>query len=296
MVRAALFVACCCMTLLGCQSVPLNAVSDRPQPVEPWHTIPLFGGVVADREAIRQVAARQVPPGTPLAEARAILEQQGFRCRNWSIPTAIFIPTLLVPPDMDLPSDVQKLLAKERDSRSVYCRADVNDQQEWHLQSYTVLVILLPDEKDAVHDLIVGVHANCNRYTNYFRTKPELHEPIGLPIAEAQARMASAGFRCKANGPHVLCEAFDEHILGGYIVRVHLCADDAGIVRSTKVPDSENLFDAERCMLPHGDESTSEAVCRGVLFPVRAGCRYSVFALGAVAICMAITAMPYGLH
>jgi hypothetical protein len=262
----------------------------------------VFSGVVADREAIRLAAVRQVPPGTPLTQARVILEEQGFTCRNWNIPAAIFAPSLLVPDRMDLSSDALKVLAKERDSRTLYCHAVVNDLEEWHLQSYTVLVILLPDAKDGVRDVIVGVRASNNRYASFFRTKPDLHEPIGLPLAEARVRMEAAGFRCAdvAPGndlrPHVLCEAFDENILGGYIVRVQLYPDEAGIVRSTNVPDSERLFDAERCMLPHGDEATSEAIRRSVMFPVRAGCRYSLITLEVCAVCMAITAMPYGLH
>jgi hypothetical protein len=300
MVRPAIFlVACCCVAASGCQSLPVQTTTKPPPP---QRTIALFTEVDAQRDAVKQVVLDRVPPGTPIAKAQEILETQGFACRPYSGLTHFFFPEELVPSGVRLPQGAYQRLHQARKDRPVYCRATLHELQEWHLQSYVVLVVLIPDETQTLRDVEVGICPQRHNYANYFKSRPDLREPIDLPIEAARARMEAAGFRCAwvtpradeaENRPHLLCEAFDENAIGGDIVRVSLFPDGAGVIRETNVLNREHPFDAERCMLPHGDESPAEAACRCVLFPVRAGCRYTLFTIG---VCMAITAMPYGLR
>lgn len=164
------------------------------------------------------------------------------------------------------------------------------------MRSYSVLVVLLTGGADAVADVQVGLKPECHSHEDFFARRPELHEPVGLPVEEARARMAAAGFRCTAGpGGTVDCAAFDEWLLGGSVVRVSLHPDAAGVVREARVPDKSAWFDAERCMWPHGDESTTEAVCKRAVFPLRLGCRYALFtAWGIAIVVMGGTMYPYG--
>jgi hypothetical protein len=270
---------------------------------KPEHTIALFREVEPKPSEIKQAVLDRMPPGMSAEEAQAVLESQGFKCRPFTRYAQAFHPEELVPAGVRLSPDATKRLVKEQKHTPVYCRITLPELQEWHLMSYQVLVVLIPDESKALSDIEVGVQSIPHMHRYFFvARKPDLHEPTGLSVDAACARMEAAGFRCKTvvakagdkeQRPHVLCEAFDENPIGGKIIRVQLFPDEAGMIRETRVVEREELFDAERCMLPHGDESPAEAVCRGVLFPVRAGVRYTLF---AVAIGMAITAMPYGLH
>jgi hypothetical protein len=295
MFRTPLVAGLLCAAMAGCQSVPMRTSS---APV-PEHTIQLFEEVAADREAVRQVVLRHVPPGTPIAQAQAMLEERGFTCRPYSAATQFFHHEDLIPRGVALPSPAYQQLARERKHRPVYCQARLPETQEWHLRSHTVLVVLVPDASQTVRDVQAGLGTHFHNNTAFFKARPELREPTGLSTEAAIARLRAAGFRpVDATGdretrPHLICEAFDENPLGGQIVRVQLFPDEAGVIRETKVLDRVGLFDSERCMLPHGDEPTAVAIGRVALFPVRAGCGY---ALITVAVCMAITAMPYGLH
>ncbi len=296
---------CCCAALAGCLGVP--APFAKPPPPVPLHTILLFEPVEAEREALRQVVLRHIPLGTPLDQAREILGQQGFICRPDS-----YGATDLIPRGISLPPEVrQRLLAARlrclgedksslsifeihqhlfaaRNRLSVYCHTTRQNLQEWHLQSYDVLVVLIPGDGEKVEDVEVGLGGKRHPNAEFFQRRPELQEPVGMPVAEAQARMELAGFRFtasepdhsdKGTRPHLFCQAYDENLLGGQIVRVNLYPDESGLIRGAKVLDRGEWFDAEQCILPHGEESASRAVCKATLFPVRVGCRYVLYSV-----------------
>jgi len=315
-------VACCCAVLAGCQGVP--ALDDHyvsrpqndaavptsrampagtvPQSSQPKPKIRVFDEIEADSEAIKQLILRNIPPGTPLERAQAMLEEQGFSCRRYSFWTDAC--NHCIPPGYDLPAEVAKRLHAERDCRPLYCHATLPELQEWHLSSQRVLIVLVPDQTQNVKDVEVGRgHELLHPDIKFFQSRTDLHEPLGQAVDQARAHMAAFGFDCTAvkpkgaDGdarPHVLCQAFDENWMGGRIVRAHLYPDESGIIREAKVLDETGYFDAERCMLPHGDESTGKAVLKGVLFPVREGGRYAVVTIGIAAVVLALSTMPYG--
>jgi predicted nucleotidyltransferase len=303
MTRISLFL--CCALLAGCQTIP---TSWAPTPPPAPHTILLFEETPPKCDAIKQTVLRHIPPGTPIEQAQAILEQHEFTCRPYSKPS-FFLATSdpPVPRGIYVPNDVHKRLFQERERQPVYCQATLHEVEEWHLQSYTVLVVLIRDDANRLRDVEVGVSFQ-KRHENFafFQLRPDLHEPLGLPIEAARARMTAAGFRCSEleadragpdPRPHVHCEAFNEWLLGGQIVRVHLYPDEAGVIRESKVLEKASLFDPERSMWLHGDESTAEALAKGALYPVRLGVRYTLItAVVTIGVTMAVTAMPYGLH
>jgi hypothetical protein len=140
----------------------------------------------------------------------------------------------------------------------------------------------------------------------FFQNRADLHAPVGQPVDQARSQMAAAGFHCtgiRPKGtdgdprPHIRCQAFDENWMGGRIVRVHLYADESGVIREAKVLDKTAWFDAERCMLPHDNESAGEVALKGVLFPIRESGRYAAITLEIAAVLLAFSTMPpHGLH
>jgi hypothetical protein len=257
---------------------------------------------VPERDAIKQIVLRHIPPGTPMEQAQALLEQQEFTCHPYRNANPFFGSSNLIPPGVSLSSDAQKRLFRERDRHPIYCRATRYELEEWHLKSFTVLVVLIPDDERRLRDVEIGLSARQHPDVTFFQQRPDLHEPLGLPVDAAQGRMIAAGFRCsdvvtgkpgQEPRPYVDCEAFNEWLLGGQIVRVRLYLDESGRIRESKVLDEGNLFDAERCMWLHGDESATQAIGKAAAYPVRLGCRYAFIAIG---VAMAVTAMPYGLH
>jgi hypothetical protein len=290
-----------CAILSGCQTIPVGwAPTPPPPPQSP--TINLFEKIVPDRDAIKQIVLRHIPPGTPMEQAQAILEHQEFTCHPYTMANLFFGSRNLIPPGVRLPSDVQKRLFQERDRHPIYCHAARHELEDWHLKSFAVLVVLIPDDEHRLRDVEIGLAPRRHTNVAFFQQRPDLHEPLGLPIEAARARMTAAGFRCSdvltgkpGQEPRSCmdCEAFNEWLLGGDIVRVRLYLDEAGLVCESKVLDEVNPFDAERCMWLHGDESAAQAVGKAALYPVRLGCRYTLITIGVT---MAVTAMPYGLH
>jgi len=295
----------CCAILSGCQTIPLGWAPSPPPPPQP-PTISLFEKIVPDRDAIKQTVLRHIPPGTPMEQAQAMLEHQEFTCHPYTKANLFFGSSDLIPLGVYLPIDVQKRLFLERDRHPIYCRATRHELEEWHLKSFTVLVVLIPDDAHRLCDVEIGLAPKRHPNVTFFQQRPDLHEPLGLPIEAARARMTAAGFRCsevQAGKPgqdprsYIHCEAFDEWLLGGHIVRVRLYLDESSLICESKVLDEDSLFDAERCMWLHGDESAAQAVGKATVYPVRLGCRYTLITIGVtIGVTMAVTAMPYGLH
>ena len=300
----------CCALLAGCQDVPLvdghSPVARDDSFLPKQRTIRVFDEVEAKSEAINQLVLSHLPPGTPIAQAQALLEEQDFSCQRETWWTDFLGRSILIPQGFYLPSNVERQVSAQRDRHPVYCHATLPELQEWHLASQRVLIVLVPDEAQRLKDVEVGVASGVmQRNSEFFHSRPDLHSPVGQPVDEARAQMAAAGFQCTdvrpqgADGddrPHMLCQAFDEHWMGGHIVRVHLYPDASGIILQVKVLDETHWFDAERCMLPHGGEATSEAVLKGALFPLREAGRYAVVTLEASVVVLALGVWGYAYH
>jgi hypothetical protein len=233
-----------------------------------------------------------------------MLEEQGFSCKRYSAWTGALNRSALIPPDFELPAEAMRRLHADRDYRPLYCHATLPELREWHLESQRVLIVLVPDETQHVSDVVVAVGKKQLHWNiQFFESRPDLHEPLGQSIDQAKAQMAAAGFNCTgvepkgADGdprPHVRCKTFDENWMGGRIVRVHLYPDESGIIREAKVLTETDFLDPERCMLPHGDEPTGQAILKCALFPAREGGRYAVITLEVAMFMLALCAMPYG--
>jgi hypothetical protein len=303
MLRAALVLAGCFATLTGCQTLPERV--EPPRPTEPMprpaqHAITVFEQVPADADAVKQAVLGHVPPGTPADQAQAILEAQGFVCRSANPVLEVFHPDALNPERVDLESAARKRIAGERNR--IYCHATVRGLEEWHLVPYHVLIVLVSGTDDRIRAIEVGVKRDKHRYAKFFEERRDLREPVGLPAPMARAQMEAAGFCCTEVNPeatardvrpYVLCEAFEETLINGHVIRVHLYPDAAGVIRETFVPDEGRLFDAERCMLPHGDEPSDKTLRRCMVFPLRVGCRYTLITL---AVCTVIVATPLAIN
>jgi hypothetical protein len=120
-----------------------------------------------------------------------------------------------------------------------------------------------------------------------FAARPELQDPVGLSVAEARARMETAEFRCSCcdgdsgsrGRPYLYCWRRVENPIGGYVLRVRLYPDEAGVVCDSEILRGDRWFEAERCMLPAAEDSPEWFALRAALFPVRVSCRYALIML-----------------
>jgi hypothetical protein len=216
-----------------------------------------------------------------------MLVDQGFTCHPYTQAKS-----LMASSGVKLPNEIQNRRLAERDRQSIYCLGMPPQLEEWHLKSFTVLVILIPDDMQLLRDVEVGLASKQPRNIAFFQKRPDLHEPVGLPIETARDRMTAAGFRCSdvcpgkpGEDPHsyIHCESFDESLLGGHIVRVRLYVDESGRICESKILDKAELFDAERCMWLHGDESRAQTVGKAAAYPVRLSCRYALLTVAIAA-------------
>ncbi len=302
MSRPLLF-ACLFAALAGCQGRPLRPVQ-APE-AKPRPTVFLFEEIEPDPNAVKQTVVRHLPPGMSVDLAQDLLEKQGFTCRPYSNWAWFFNRQNLIPPEVSLPLDVQKRLHARRKFGPVFCHATLKGKGEWHLERYPVLVVLVPDEARKLAEVEADIRLTMHSRVKFFNERPDLREPVGLSVEAATARMAAAGFHCSGlqpegadddARPHVFCLAFNEGVLGGHIIRVHLYPDEAGVVRETDVRTEEGPFDAEWCMLPHGDETTTWAITKGVLFPVRIVTRYTLIAAAVALVAAAQSGTQVHLH
>ena len=119
---------------------------------------------------------------------------------------------------------------------------------------------------------------------DFFQRRPELTEPVGLPLPQACDRLRAAGFICgevrqTPRGKEVMCEAFEETAIDGKVIRVRLSLDEAGNVCDTQTRFPAEWFDAERCLLPGPGDSPGWYGVKCLLFPVRLAGRYTAIAL-----------------
>jgi len=291
----AVLAACSLVGLAGCQDIPIldrSYVSASVARAE-HPTILVFEETEATCDAVKQTILKHLPPGTPLAQAQAALEHEGFTCHPFTQGARGF--DLYAIPIYTLNRDGQKRILKERNRELVACLGTRTEDTCWHLKTDHLLIVLIPDEANNLRDVEVGMSSKTQSGADFFQAHPDIREPLGMPISLAQARMESAGFVCQrgeAGGRRTVhCERPAETVLGGRIIRVTLLADDASVICETRVHDKAGWFDAERCMLPHQDDALALAVARSAAFPARIGCRYALETAGVLMICCVL---PYG--
>jgi hypothetical protein len=266
----------------GCQTAP--TIAEKPVTTAPA-TLRLCGHQVpAKRSAVEAEILRHVAPGLPVEAARTRMEELGFACLYAGVlhekpavyrpaPTAVNLPELLGIQAPD-PSRLRRW-------NSLVCTRSVNEFGTWG-HFYFPLTVLLPYDEEG---RVTGVEVDrflpeLSRHAEFFARRPELREPIGLPVEQARAVMEAHRFCCAdvrpqkpSDGPrpYLDCRAYDETPLGGQIVRVHLYYDAAGQVTEAEVIQKVGSFDGLLCMLPNGSDTLAGGVVKAAVFPVRLG-------------------------
>jgi hypothetical protein len=249
----------------------------------PLPLIRLFGKAVpADEWLLRDEVLRVVAPGMPMDQAVAALKGQGleaafglFNGPGFEFQTAL--------------TNCCRLPRWRMTRRGEECYlAPAEDVNAWGRVYWKVMVILVPDSAHLVKDVEVLVSLPVgDRCHAIFAARPELQDPVGLPLADVKARMEAAEFRCslcdgdaQSRGrPYLLCWRRVEKALGGYVLRVRLYPDEAGVVRDSEILRGDRWFEAERCMLPAAEDSPEWYALRAALFPARVSCRYALIML-----------------
>jgi hypothetical protein len=233
----------------------------------------------SDNGVIREALLRVIPPDSPRERAEALLRADGLEGTTLGETGELGFTTQYKKqrPGDPLPDKVFGA------RRPVF--------HEWGKNARAVVVFLIPGSGDTVKDVKVeggyGSWFEHEDTQHFFTAHPDLAEPVGLPVAEAEARMRAAGFCCTHESgdqrggrgqEHLLCEARDDRILLGSMVRVRLFYDQTGVIRDSAFVREGRWFDAERAMLPSADDSVGEYAYRAALFPARVTARYSLFA------------------
>jgi hypothetical protein len=294
---------CVCLAAAGCMP---NFRVPTPEGLHGTEAVRLFQAETpTNPDSLRQVIVAHVPPGTPVAQAEQTLEAQGFTCRRYTAWNTLFTTQTVLPPGIYLSGETLDRLRRERANQPLCCMAYRDAVGYWGKGSAQILVLLFPDAAQRVQD--VEVHTGSwegHPYQDSFVKRPGLREPVGLPIATARALLEAAGFRCvspaggdkdAAGRSFLLFRACDEFLLGGFLVRVRVYPDEAGIVRETDVLRDFEWFEGEQSMLPGPDDSPGLAVWKGAVYPVRLATRYAaITAFWAVTIPLACFALKYG--
>jgi len=261
----------------GCQTVPAVAVNpDLPIP----ETVIFLGRPVpADRSAVQAEVLRHVAPGLPVDAAHAGMEELGFTCLYGGFSDkkpCLYLPPRTLP---ELLGSDSGYAARAKHFHSLVCTTAVNGVGDWSQFSFPLTVTLPYDEEGKVTEVeVTEVLPTLSPYAAYFRRRPELREPIGLPVEQARAVMEANKFCCaygrpeKQAGdrrPYLDCYAYDERLLDGDIIRVHLFYDKAGRVTEAEVIQKAGDFDWLRCLLPNPGDSLAGGVFKAVAFPVR---------------------------
>jgi hypothetical protein len=260
----------------GCQTARAVAVNlDRHIPA----TVMLLGHAVpADRSAVQAEVLGHVAVGLPVEAARAGMEELGFACLYggfYDKKPCLYLPDRTL---QEMLGSDSGYAARAKRFHSLVCTTAVNEVGNWS-QFYSLAVTLPYDEEGRVTAVEVSeVLPTLSRYAAFFRRRPELPEPIGLSVEKAGAMMEAHQFCCayahpdKQAGdrrPYLDCYAYDERLLDGDIVRVHLFYDQAGRVTEAEVIQEAGYFDGLRCMLPNRSDSLAGGVLKAAVFPVR---------------------------
>lgn len=280
--------------LVGCQATPAVVTKPAvPQPSVIWfcgHEMP------ADQEAIRTEVRRHVGPGLPVESARERLGQLGF----YGLYAGVYKekPVSYLPAYTLTERIFGRDPRRDKNFHSLICRASGYEIGHWNQYHYLVTVSLPYDESGLITEVEVACSPlRTGRYANFFARHPDLHEPLGLPIEQAQALMQAHKFHCAYKSPekgsaeqrHSLnCYAYDEYVLGGIIVRVQLLYDETRTVTGIEVAEKPGDFDGLRCMLPNNSDTVAGGIVKAVVFPVRL---YTVIVVAGVMANLAMGSM-----
>jgi hypothetical protein len=277
----------------GCQTAPPAAEA----PLAQAPPVIRLGGreLPAEAAAVRAEVLRHVAPGLPVQTARARLEELGFRCRYGGVldkmpvsyhPTRT-LPELITGRDAD----------RDRRFHSLVCKSERSEVGNWGRRYFPVTVVLPYDEDRAVTEVEVpDFRPQVSRYAGFFARRPDLREPVGLPVEEARALLEAHKFRCSpavaAQGarpglPYLDCQAYIESLLGGEIVRVRLFYDydDDRTVTEAEVVQTRGEFDDLQCMLPNSSDTPAEGALKALVFPARL---YAALVVGGLAASLAL--------
>jgi hypothetical protein len=263
----------CLLALAGCQTARIQPPEAGPPPPP---LIRLFGHEVPpDKESITQEVLAHVTPGMDFEQARLTMAANGFDCRRVYDISQLWSP--LSPPEVNL--DTRIVYSKERMMlKPVYCVTRKDELSRWGKEYKIALVLLYPDkERRRLDSVLVFVGSRPHPDHSFFEKHPELQEPVGQPVDEAERQMQAAGFKCSrktnaAGSPFLLCRYYDERAIGGRIIHINLFYDDGGVVRDSEVAVDCEWFQSERCMLPDADDPTDRFIGKSALFPLREAC------------------------
>ena len=266
----ALFFLC---GLAGCQSVPHVSA-----PLEVVQT-PLIRlcqhDVPAEETAIKEELLRYAAPGTSLELAWQRLEAMEFR------------PFGCVPKKYHrLTGNLREALTgfdekARRNANRLIVDATCDEIGAWGQRYFPVRAVLYFDENMNVTEVEVPRLPTKGRRTDfawYFSRRPNLHEPLGMPVEQARTLLEAEGFRCqpvaldkheKSGRPYLACRAVAETPLGGSIIRVRLFPDETGKVIDSYVRKDGDAFDEWLCMLPDQDDTIAHALLKTILFAPR---------------------------
>jgi hypothetical protein len=267
------FPTLCVVALAGCQVAPPVA----PGVARPPETVRLFGReVLTDSESVTQEVKAHVWPGMECAQAVSLLQMSGFECRGTRDVSQLWAP--LTPPEVSNEVVHSPFCREHLWDKPLHCVIRKDELSSWGKEYKTVLVLLYPDqEKQHVAEILVFVGTGPNAEYYFFVKHPDLHEPVGLSVEEAQRQLQAVGFKCSklkdpAGHDCLSCRYYDEWAIGGKIIHVNLFYDDAGIVRDSQIVRDREWLEMERCMLPDSDDATGKFIGKSLLFAVREAC------------------------
>jgi hypothetical protein len=273
MALATMLFLLCCVT--GCQSAPVFGTN--PDLIAP-PTVRLCGHeMAADDVAVQAEILRCVAPGLPVETARSRMEELGFRCR--------YAGVLDKKPESYHPAPTLSELFGSRDANrdkrfhSLMCTSSLNEIGNWSPRYFPITVTLPYDEQGMVTAVeVTELRPRPSPNAAFFARRPELREPVGMSVEQAQAVMETQKFQCanprseghiSGDRPYLDCYAYDESPLGGNIVRVHLFFDQTRKVTEAEVIQKPADFDDLRCMLPNSSDNVAGGIVKVVVFPVR---------------------------
>lgn len=262
------------LAVSGCLSGP--AITP-PAPRKPPLIVRLCGAEVpATEDAVRAVVLRHVGPGWPIEMAQARMKQLGFRCLYGGMlreKPKKYLPARTLP-DLVVGRDAER----DKSWHSLHCTLSANEVGTWGAH-YCPLTVKLPyDEAGRVTGVEVErLWQRTSPHIYFFQRRPELREPNGLPVEQAWAILRDHRFFCADNRPQgpgqgrsfLDCHAYCESPLGGSILRIHLYYDETRTVTETEVVQEPEFWDGFQCTLPNESDTTTGAVVKTVLFPVR---------------------------
>jgi hypothetical protein len=262
----------------GCVTSPPSPAIFKQPAANPPSVIHLCGHrVSSESDAVRAEVLRYVSPGLPVETAQARLEELGFRGLYGDMvkkKPASYHPTRSLP-ELVVGRDPQK----DKNFHSLVCRISGKEYGNWGQYSFPIRVTLPYDEAGIITEVeVTCLPRKTSRYAALLMDRLGPQGPIGMPVEQARTLMEARKFHCSDRNlqspgtdrqPYLDCYAYDEHPLGGNIVRVHLFYDQSRTVTEAEVVEKPGTFDDLRCMLPNNSDTVTGGILKTIVFPVR---------------------------